>query len=100
MAEARMVEVTVAKRRSLQTRLAKGAPSIVHRPGSKVMVPEAELERLHKQGFIVDPHEKKLTQEQIEAASLDHAIGGDTLSITEKSDQSIKPTGKAARNAA
>lgn len=99
MAE-KMVTVTVAKRRSIQHRLVKNGPSVVYGPGQTLEVPERDLERLYKQGFIVDPHEKELTQEQIDAASAAHAVGGQAdVKVSEDAQQSIKP-GKASRNAA
>lgn len=97
----KMVEVTVAPRRSIWENGDKGRPGKLRGPGTKVLVPEWDLERLHKQGFIRDPHVKKLTDTEIDATLIDEdnlakAYGlnkqgeeGETT-ITESTDQKIE----------
>jgi len=102
MAESeKMVTVTVAPRRSIHTRVARGMPLRVHGPGSQVEVAEKECERLLKQGFIVDPSAKKLTQAEIDSADLSHALPGAGVKVTEDAAQSVRPANKGtARTAA
>lgn len=94
----RMVTVTVSPRRTIQKRLTKGGPAMFFGPGQQVQVPETEIDRLVKQGFIKDPNAETLTPQQIEAASAAHAVAGGGLNITEDSDQSITE-GKASADA-
>lgn len=93
----RLVEVTVAKRRSIYLNGDQipggkpGQPGKFVGPGEKAMVPVSDLSRMVKQGFILDPHAKKLTADEIAAADLSAYVPiGEEVKITENSDQSIK----------
>jgi hypothetical protein len=100
----KMVEVTVARRRSIFTNAPlrdenapyskenqPTGPGKFHGPGSKVMVDESELERLFKQGFIIDPHAKKVTAAEVEAADLSDYVPQDgDVTVSEKTDQAVK----------
>jgi len=89
------IEVQVAPRRSIHKRTKGGMK--VFSQHSKVTVPKSDVGRLVRQGFIVDPKEKPLTQAEIDAASLAHAIpGAKNVSISEDDPRSIKPAGRSA----
>jgi hypothetical protein len=97
----KMVEVTVAPRRSIQTTGIDGRAKL-NGPGSKVMVLEWDVERLAKQGFIIDPHAKgrQFTADEIAAADVSAYLPKDGgVKIEEDTDQKIiKPMqGKASR---
>ena len=95
----KQIEVVVAPRKSIhlngsQIGLGKDAPGQVFGPGSKVLVDESEVERLVKQGFIIDPQAKGITAADIAAADASAYLPGANdarpVSISEKSDQSIR----------
>ena len=78
----KLVEVTVAKRRSIQQRNKAGERSKVYLEGETCFVDESELDRLYSAGFIVDPHAKTLTPDEVSAADL--------AMVSEQTTQSIK----------
>lgn len=86
-----LVSVTVAKRRTIQHRLKKGDQMKIFREGETVEVPRWDVARLLRQGFIVDPDEKELTQAQIDSAGDASAYlpkSGD-VKINEDTDQKV-----------
>ena len=90
----KLVKVTVARRKSIYLNasqipgLEPNSPGQFFGPGSEILVEESELARLHKGGFIVDPHAKQITKSDIEAADLSGYVPGD-VSVTEDTEQSI-----------
>jgi hypothetical protein len=84
------VEVTVARGHSIHVNGLNGKPDTIKLPGEKVTVDESEIERLVKQKFIVDPHAKKLSAADIEAASVADYVPGGDVQVTEQTDQQIR----------
>lgn len=89
----KLVKVTVARRKSIYMNASQipgaeaNSPGQFFGPGSEILVEESELARLHKGGFIVDPHAKQISKADLESADLSAYVSD--LSISEDTEQGI-----------
>ncbi|WP_124588235.1 hypothetical protein [Burkholderia cepacia] len=75
MANEKLVDAVVARNRTVQDQPKKGEPAVIKTAGETIRLPESEVERLRKLGFLVS--------EKVEEVALEGAnITGGQVSIS------------------